>query len=327
LEGKTDWLYIKQNLKKYLQRSVIPVDVDCDTSNDIVDVVKKFLLARSADYKPETARKYLILQTVWLQFESHRNAKVDISEISFTIMEEFRLYLLTVRNNRNDTIYKMLASLKSIIRWRIKNSFKADATCLELKQKVKTKNEIVTLSEKEIAQLRKLKLEDSLKAIRDSFLFMIFTVQRYSDMQQLKPEQITESCWRFTSIKAGKEIMVPFVGWNKVAFEIASQYDFNFPKYTQQHYNRELKAVCKEAGLNENIILKRFQGSNTILIQNPKWKMISSHTARRTAVTLLLSKGVPPTVIMKLTGHSSIQTMMKYENTTSELLIKALKRI
>jgi integrase len=328
LEGKSDWHYISTSLKRHLQKKTLLQVPEKVTATSINEVIPKFLLARSAEYKEETARKYLILQTVWKQFEEHRKAKVNISELSFSIMEEFRLYLLKVRNNRNDTIYKMLASLKSLIRWMIKNNYKVDTTCLDLRQKVKVKHEIVTLSEQEIAKLLSVELEeDTHIKIRDCFMFMLYTGQRYSDMQQLKPSEVVKDMWKFQSVKTGKDMLVPLVGWSRVAFEVASKYSFLLPNYAPQYFNREIKKICKLAGFNSNVVLKRYQGNKVILIEKPKYQFVSSHTARRTAVSLLLAKGVPPTVVMKLTGHSSIQTMMRYERTTNELLINALKSI
>ena len=44
---------------------------------------------------------------------------------------------------------------------------------------------------------------------------------------------------------------------------------------------------------------------------------MASHMARRTCVTILL----------KLTAHSDIKTLIKYENTSDEALVKELERV
>jgi len=101
---------------------------------------------------------------------------------------------------------------------------------------------------------------------------------------------------------------------------LTKKYKFHFPQYTPQYFNRTLKSICKAAGINTQVRLTRYQGSKEIIIEKLKHDLITSHTARRTSVSLLLAKGVPPTVVMKLTGHTDITTMMKYERTTTELL-------
>jgi integrase len=232
--------------------------------------------------------------------------------------------MLNERKNRNDTIYKMLASLKCLIRWMLSNGYQVDPKSLEVRQKVKVKHDIVTLTEQELKRLEDVKLNVFQSPIRDCFLFQVYTAQRFSDMQQLSPDQIIGDTWKFRSIKTGKDMHVPLLGWCRKAKDIAEKYGFYFPKYTQQHFNRELTKICRLAGIIEPVKLTRYQGSSLLQMQKPKCDWVSSHTARRTSVSILLAKGVPPTVVMKLTGHSSIQTMMRYERTTNEVLINSL---
>lgn len=148
----------------------------------------------------------------------------------------------------------------------------------------------------------------------------------YWDVKKQQAKSIMES-WNFSQIKTSKEITVPFVGWSQIAIEIAAKYNYQFPQYTPQYFNRALKMVCRNAGITESVTFSRSKGSDTILIKKQKCDLVSSHTARRTAVSMLLEKGIPPTVVMKITGHSSIQTMMRYERTSNKAVYDALGKI
>lgn len=202
-----------------------------------------------------------------------------------------------------------------------------DPGTLKVSQPVKNKYDIVTLSEDEIQQIKSANLSIEQQRVRDCFLFQIYTGQRYSDMQQLSPEQIKGHIWIFRSVKTDKLMHIPFVGWSAEAKLIAEKYNFRFPQYTSQYFNRALKLICRNAKINTVVRLTRWRGSQEIIIEKPKHEMISSHTARRTSVSLLLAKGVPPTIVMKLTGHTDIKTMMKYERTTTDALEKSLIQI
>jgi integrase len=217
--------------------------------------------------------------------------------------------------------------LKCVLRWLKKNGYQIDIGALEVKQPVKSSYEIITLSEKEVQLINTTALSPVLEKVKDCFLFMISTGQRFSDMQQLSPDQVKGHLWKFRSVKTGKLMHVPFVGWASEAQRIAGKYNYSFPKYSQQYFNRAIKLIGRNAGLDEVVRLTRYQGSKEIIIEKPKYKLVSSHTARRTAVSLLLAKGVPPTIVMKLTGHSDIKTMMKYERTTTDALEKSLMMI
>lgn len=328
LDGVSDWAELKERLKNYLKTGSIEVFPESHSQPykgfGLTAIIDVFLSAKTAEYKAETARKYVVLQSVLVEFEKYRRKNILLSDISFPLMEEFRLYLLHVRKNRNDTIYKMLAAFKCLIRWLMKNNYSIDAKALELRQTVRVKHDIVTLNEKELNQIALAKVKSHQKPIRDCFLFQVYTGQRFSDMQQLNPEQIDGVTWKFQSVKTGKDMRIPLVGWCLKAREIGEMYNFQFPHYTQQYFNREVTNICRIAKITESVSLNRYQGSKTIQIRKPKCELISSHTARRTCVSLLLEKGVPPTVVMKLTGHSSIQTMMRYERTSNEALFNAL---
>ncbi|WP_297089420.1 tyrosine-type recombinase/integrase [uncultured Draconibacterium sp.] len=328
-QGVTEWTDLSHRLKSFIKTG--KTEYHSVKSQELHmymgEAINRFLKAREVEYKPETNRKYEVLAIVWNHFETHLKRQVSLNKLSYTDMEEFRLYLIKERKNRNDTVYKMLAALKCVLRWLIQNDYSINPKCLELGQKVKVKNEIVTLSEKELKQLQKVKLKKELKPIRDCFLFQVFTGQRYSDMQQLSPDQINNNNWEFQSVKTGKDMLVPLVGWGSTAYNVASVHQFCFPKYVPQYFNRAIKTICREAGITEMVKLKRYSGGKTITINKPKCDLISSHTARRTCVSLLLEKGVPPTVVMKLTGHSSIQTMMRYERTTNDSLIQAFTSV
>jgi integrase len=78
------------------------------------------------------------------------------------------------------------------------------------------------------------------------------------------------------------------------------------------------------AEIDNNVRIIRYKGKKEIIIEKPKYKFISSHMGRRTAVTILLSKGIPLPLVQKLTQHSDIRTLMKYNSSSLDSLIDAL---
>ncbi len=323
LNGIIEWDKLKNGIKLFIKAGNYKVD----KSVTILSGIDTFISSKSKEYKPGTVKKYLVLKTLIGHFETKYKTRLTTNNLDFETLEQFRKYVLYDRMNRNDTSHRMIASIKCVIRWLIQNGFNINISSLQVSQPVKNKYDIVTLSEDEIHIIRNASLSPEQQKVRDCFLFQIYTGQRFSDMQQLSPEQVENHMWVFRSTKTEKLMHIPFVGWTAEAETIALKYDYRFPQYTSQYFNRALKLICKNAGLDTQVQLTRYQGSKEIIIDKPKHQLISSHTARRTAVSLLLAKGVPPTVVMKLTGHSDIKTMMKYERTTTELLEQALLKI
>ena len=84
--------------------------------------------------------------------------------------------------------------------------------------------------------------------------------------------------------------------------------------------NRYLKEIGEKAGIDSMVTLSTGRGGETIDNTQPKYKFITSHTARRTFITLSLQKGMRPEVVMKIVGHSDIRTMMKYVRLADDIL-------
>lgn len=72
-----------------------------------------------------------------------------------------------------------------------------------------------------------------------------------------------------------------------------------------QVINRYIKEVALVAGLTEKVEIE-------------KYKLIHTHTARRTGATLMYLAGVDLYDIMKVTGHTSPAMLKKYIKATIE---------
>ena len=76
--------------------------------------------------------------------------------------------------------------------------------------------------------------------------------------------------------------------------------------------NRELKDLCKMAGIDEEIRITTYKGNQRIDEVKYKWELVGTHTGRKTFIVNALSLGVPPDVVMKWTGHSDYKAMKPY---------------
>jgi hypothetical protein len=58
------------------------------------------------------------------------------------------------------------------------------------------------------------------------------------------------------------------------------------------------------AGITEGIYIERWAGSRKIRISGPKWEFISTHTGKKSFITIMASEGVPVSFLSLLTGTS-----------------------
>ena len=81
------------------------------------------------------------------------------------------------------------------------------------------------------------------------------------------------------------------------------------------------------AEINESVIVTKYRGLEKVEFLEPKYNFISSHTARRTFVTLSLEKGMRPETVMSITGHKDYKTFKKYIKLTDKVKMNEMNQI
>ncbi len=174
----------------------------------------------------------------------------------------------------------------------------------------------VYLTEDEVDRLWKLDLKDDMeRRVRDLFLIGVYTAARFSDYSRLSEKNISKGYITFTQQKTSDSVIIPLAP--RVA-AILKRNGGCAPKLNQIVFNREIKVVCLKAGINGKTQVTRSKGARHVTTTVPKWKLVSSHTARRTGATLLHKTGIPVQSLMLITGHRSIQSLMHYLRLTKE---------
>ena len=132
------------------------------------------------------------------------------------------------------------------------------------------------------------------------------------------------------SIKTGCWIKIEF---NRSSREIADKYIatngdslFSLKKTYISDYNKFLKQLCRDLGFDEktNHTVMNSDGRTDTVV--PKWKMIGSHTARRSFICNALICGIPANIVMKWTGHTSLASFMRYVDANDTVKAEAMKR-
>ena len=119
---------------------------------------------------------------------------------------------------------------------------------------------------------------------------------------------------------------------NDISSEILDKYknldeDRALPYLDNRSLNVYIKSICRECGINQPITKSYYRAGKRIDITVPKWKFMSIHCGRRTFICHAVSKGIPPQIIMKWTGHSDYKSMKPYIDIISKDKEEAMKRI
>lgn len=196
------------------------------------------------------------------------------------------------------------------------NKFYESDSFITLREEVPS----IYLTQEELSRLHELDLEGHLKHYRDIFLVGCYTAMRFSDYSRLKPENIKEANGkRFIEMitqKTKERVVIPI---KPELWDIISQEGFFMRKRLHgQKLNYFIKDLCNEAKINDIIHIEKTKGGKSITMQKEKYKLVTTHTARRTGATLMYLANIPTLDIMKITGHKSEKAFLKYICVTHE---------
>lgn len=245
-------------------------------------------------------------------FENDTNTKVDFETIDLNFFYSYVNYLKTKKNLAVNTIAKDISILKV---------FMSEAVDLEYTDNMKFKHrkfsyneeetEHVYLTAKDLDKLYRANISNKkLAQVRDLFIFGAWVGLRFSDFSNIKSENIIEMDGDlYIKIVTQKTKELVIIPCNPVVIEIFEKYKDNENRLpntiSNQKFNDYIKEAARIAELNEFGRL----GSKPKV---PLHKLISSHTARRSFATNYYLQGFPSIDLMKVTGHKSERSFLKY---------------
>jgi integrase len=313
-----------------IQQALEEEEVPNHQPKSFQDIITEYLEVSQMSKSSKSMFTYKRTTELLLEFAEKKKIALSFDSINLDFFDKFIGYLSQKPNENanaktkvgflNDTLNKFIDNFKLFMKWSMERGYHQNQEFLKFKtaksQKRSKNTDIIVLTEIELKNLKDLDLSNNkrLEQVRDLFVFCVHTGQRWSDIERFESSQVQGEDWIFIAQKTRKKTEVPLVGFGKPAYFILEKYNFKLPLLSPQRFNDYLKEVAKLAGIDTEIVITRFAGTSKIQISKPKYEFISAHTARRTCVTLLLSKGIAPNIIMKLTGHTDIATLMKYIN-------------
>ena len=263
---------------------------------------------------------------------------MKFSDLSIPTMNAFMEELS--KTMYNDALIKHLSYFKQFITWCQKHHYPIHEDYFTFEPRLQTAKKAVRfLTVEELNDIWKLDLSKDfqLDRTRDFFVFQCYTALRYSDIAQLRHENI---------YKKGKNYYIELLtekDEDRIGFKLASRAEEIYHKYehmvledrkvfpvlSNQKYNDRLKELGKEAKLQGEWVDYEFRLSERIEKKTPKADL-STHTARRTFVVMAYNEGIPLEQIAMITSHSDVSKMKPYYTVltkSTDKVIDAIDRV
>ena len=307
--------------------------------------------------KEESARNQWATSTTAKMKSFEKSLEEFNPRLSFTDLNEKGItrYIDFLRRQGQEetSIQKRYSNLKWFLTWAIRKGYCTETAIERYRPKFKvlakpviflTRPELLALYSYEIpANQTKVKLTDSagqeyekvvenagaLAKARDLFCFCAFTSLRYSDMAALKRSDIVGDTIILTTQKTNDRLEIPLNDYSRAILDkyagLQDPRGLALPVISNQKMNDYLKDLCELCGFNEPITKVYYRAGQRVEETREKWRLIGTHAARRTFICYALTKGIPPQVVMKFTGHSDYKAMKPYIDIAGADAAKAMQ--
>lgn len=312
---------LKEGLLLFLGKNHKPNEIE------VYEALDGFLFTKKGKLSKNYLKSVTTLKNHLEGFEKKKKYKVTFERLNLAFYELFTSYLYNDCHQTNNTVGTNVSRLKHFLKWAGKMGYNkfTDYQDSEFKA-VESETETIYLTEVELFKLYEhdLPINSRLYNVRESFCFGCFTGLRFSDIAKIREENVKGDELILTIQKTRENISIPL---NDYAKEILERNSFRLPVISNQKTNDYLKELAEDAKIEDLVRITRFKGAERIESVEPKHQLITTHTARRTFVTLSLEKGMRPETVMAITGHKSYKNFKRYIKLTDKVKTAELKRI
>ena len=248
-------------------------------------------------------------ESTYEKFAAVKNHLKEFKEdVTFEYFDEFGLneyvnFLRDKKDMRNSTIGKQMGFLKWFLRWSFKKGYNQNIAYDTFKPKLKsTSKKVIFLTWDELNKLKDYQIHKDkqyLERVRDVFLFCCFTSLRYSDVRNLKRNDVKSDHIEVTTVKTADSLSIELNKYSKAILE----------KYKDIHFENHMTLPVIS---NQKV--------------TPKYALLSTHAGRRTFICNALALGIPAQVVMKWTGHSDYKAMKPYIDIADDIKANAMNK-
>jgi integrase len=267
---------------------------------------------KGKDWSPSTIKRYQNIKNILINFESKKNYKLTFSTIDETFHREFTCYCMDDLGHINNTYARNLGLFKSFMFWAKDMKYTYNDAFTKFKKVDRVITNQIALTIEDLNKLMKHEFKSNrLEKVRDVFVFACVTGMRFGELSLISKSNVTDN---FIILKEEKETTkeareIPLTSLSRY---ILLKYDYQLPLIANQKQNDYIKEVFEELKYTNKVQKVTTKGKENIKVDMIFKDRISTHTARRTFITMMKRQGKSDKLIASITGHSDMKTLNQY---------------
>ncbi|RXM39640.1 hypothetical protein BOQ62_10735 [Chryseobacterium sp. CH21] len=301
----------KEILEKEFEHKITPVNTATARKKGILSVFDEFIDVRKQHVSENTIKTYKTCKNHLQTFSAEMKFDMSFQNITLNFYDELLAYFIE-KNYYNSTIGKYVTIFKTFMNWAGERRFHNN---MEFKKFLvfKDDSEKIKLTPEIVERLRITDFEDDYSNIvRDIFIFSSYTGLRFVDIQNMRPEDVTEDFLRLHIKKAKEMVDIPLLDVPKEIIKAHTERYGRLKVPTNQFCNREIKKLFETIGFDDKIRFVKYSGKNEITVEKNAHDYLTMHYGRVFFITNSLINGMNEEFIREITGHKDYKSFKKY---------------
>ena len=291
--------------------------------DDFFRIYDEFIQEKENDYSgnsisKSTKDRYDYNKRLLQDFQDYYKLKLRLGNFDDKIYNKFLKYCIEIKDHSANTVHRNVGLLKTFLYWALSKKYTYNNNFINFKKPPKFRTDEIALNYQQVEEiyLYDFSKNKRLERVRDLFVFGCVTGMRFGNYSRISKQDIQGDFIRVVDLKSkSKKLSIPL---NSISKAILEKYDYILPNISNQKMNEFIKEVFKEMKFTEDIKKTMKYGNELVDKKSEFWERISSHTARRSFITIMKNNKVPDKIIMSYTGHTSLEVFNNYYRPSEE---------
>lgn len=314
----------------WLKQAINPTREDID--NSLLGYYNQ-LLDSSVNLAKNSINVYRGNHNFMKRYQEYVGKEILVSDVDGRFKESFIKWCVS-QGYPMGTIKDNLGRLKAVCNYAESRGVVISNQVKFLTKGIKAQaKESVYLTIEDLNKITALEgLDKDLDTARDWLIVGCYIGQRSASLLKLTKKDIDKvsQSINIQQVKTKAFVTIPILPQVQA---ILDKYNGDFPPrlgntdhYNYAVFNRLIKTVCKLAGINEMYTsrVNKHKDSKSKAVKLPKYKLVSSHTLRRSFATNFYGKMNLQSIAM-VTGHKSESSFLTYINKSRVVDVDALR--